>query len=274
MIKATCLSVTGQLGALTDDVTVVGGLVPSLLIDQERLPQGESQHIGTRDLDLSVALGVEHPASYSGLADTLRTLGFVPAGADDEHPVGCRWKYVGESHVPLPCDLLVDVLVMPEEGWDSPAGATPPDPGLPGKLWPEMHVAFQDRRRVRLAGRTITGEEATSEFWVCGPGAFIVLKALAFDKRNINKDAYDLFFVLKHYGRGVGDVCARLAPLMRSKYSQRAVRVLEQDFMEEDAPGPVAVARFFGNDRDEGVRADVVGFTRQLLQLCGVWPQE
>ena len=34
-----------------EDVVVIGGLVPSLLIDQRDLPDGVSTHVGTMDLE-------------------------------------------------------------------------------------------------------------------------------------------------------------------------------------------------------------------------------
>lgn len=46
LVRATCLYVATKLGDLMDEVVVVGGLVPSLLIDQSSLPEGASTHEG------------------------------------------------------------------------------------------------------------------------------------------------------------------------------------------------------------------------------------
>lgn len=54
--------------------------------------------------------------------------------------------------------------------------------------------------RVRTTCLYISGARASRTIPVCGPGAFTVLKALAFGDRTENKDAYDLFYVW----RGVG----------------------------------------------------------------------
>jgi hypothetical protein len=55
-VRATCLYVATKLGDLMDDLVVVGGLAPSLLIDQERLPKGSDVHVGTTDLDLGLTI--------------------------------------------------------------------------------------------------------------------------------------------------------------------------------------------------------------------------
>jgi len=54
LVRATCLYVATRLGDLMDDVVVVGGLVPSLLIDQAALPEGTPAHVGTMDLDVGL----------------------------------------------------------------------------------------------------------------------------------------------------------------------------------------------------------------------------
>ena len=46
-VRATCLYVATKLGDLLDQVVVVGGLVPALLVDQSCLPSSDQQHVGT-----------------------------------------------------------------------------------------------------------------------------------------------------------------------------------------------------------------------------------
>jgi hypothetical protein len=68
-VGATCLYVATKLGDLMDELVVVGGLVPSLLIDQQNLPAGADAHVGTTDLDvgMTVALGCQ---GHGGLPHT------------------------------------------------------------------------------------------------------------------------------------------------------------------------------------------------------------
>jgi hypothetical protein len=54
-VRAACLYIATKLGDLLNEVVVVGGLVPSLLIDQKLLPAGADRHLGTADLDLGLA---------------------------------------------------------------------------------------------------------------------------------------------------------------------------------------------------------------------------
>ena len=57
LVRSACLTVAVTLGAYLDDVVIVGGLVPSLLIDAQRAEPGDADedHPGTNDLDLGLS---------------------------------------------------------------------------------------------------------------------------------------------------------------------------------------------------------------------------
>ena len=64
LVRQTCLYVATKLGDLLDELVVVGGLVPSLLISQQSLPEGEDAHVGTMDLDLGLSLALLNTHRY------------------------------------------------------------------------------------------------------------------------------------------------------------------------------------------------------------------
>jgi hypothetical protein len=96
----------------------------------------------------------------------------------------------------------------------------------------------------------------------------VVLKALAFHIRGENKDAYDLFYLLRNYGRGVSDVAAHLRPLLADASALKALEHLQADFNNSEAIGPRRVAEFLYGRPDADIQADAVGFVRQLLVEC------
>jgi hypothetical protein len=137
-------------------------------------------------------------------------------------------------------------------------------------ITPGLHLAFQDRRRISLVGSTILGEKASREIWVCGPGAFVVLKALAFGTRGENKDAYDLYYVIRNYGSSVTDVFEHLHPILHEQGTQEALQILRRDFFDPDGVGPRRVAEFMYRSPNQEMQADVAGFFRELLRKCGI----
>jgi hypothetical protein len=262
LVRATCLYVATKLGDLVDEVVVVGGLVPSLLIDQHQLPAGADTHVGTMDLDVGLTLAIFDHQRYQTLTDRLRRAGLVQDESESGRATRQRWRIEGIGRV------TVDFLIPPTSADDQGGKLKNIEPDFAAIVAPGLMVAFRDRQRITLTGCTIMGEEATRDVWVCGPGAFIVLKALAFDGRGENKDAYDLFYVLRNYGSGVDDVLRFLRPLLDEPDASRAIGILRRDFLVHDGPGPRRVAEFVTGGPDDAIQADVVGFVRSLLEGC------
>lgn len=262
LVRATCLYVATKLGDLMEDLVVVGGLVPSLLINEEELDDPTRAHVGTMDLDVGMAVALLDQGRYRSLTERLRQAGFSQDVNDEGKPTRQRWKIERNEKV------TIDFLIPPTLPEDTGGELRDIEPDFAAIIAPGLHLAFQDRRRVTLSGRTIMGEETTRDVWVCGPGAYVVLKALAFDLRGENKDAYDLFYVVRNCGPGVADVAAYLRPLLDDEAASKAMAVLRRDFMEHDGVGARRVAEFLSGGPDDAIQADVVGFLRQLLERC------
>lgn len=261
-VRATCLYVATKLGDLMDDLVVVGGLVPSLIVDQESHSDDAEVHVGTMDLDIGLTLALLEEGRYRTLTERLRSAGFAMDTNDDGNATRQRWK------IASPRTVTVDFLIQPSLAGDKGGALRNIEPDFAAVIAPGLALAFRDRERVTIDGRTLFGEKASREFWVCGAGAYVVLKALAFESRGENKDAYDLYYVIRNYGAGVGDVVARLRPLLGDAEAQKALGILRRDFIDPEGVGPLRVAYFLAGGRDDAVQADVVGFVAQVLDGC------
>ena len=70
-VRATCLYVATKLGDIMDELVVVGGLVPSLLVNQRVLPTWAAPHVGTMDLDIGLSVALLEDGRYRTLAERL-----------------------------------------------------------------------------------------------------------------------------------------------------------------------------------------------------------
>lgn len=94
-VRATCLQLASILGDLLDELVVVGGLVPSLLIDAAR--SGAEPHVGTMDLDLGLELALLRSERYHALAERLRGSGFEPDRNEQGNLTRQRWGGPGRA---------------------------------------------------------------------------------------------------------------------------------------------------------------------------------
>jgi hypothetical protein len=91
------------------------------------------------------------------------------------------------------------------------------------------------------------------------------LKALAFRERSEQKDAYDLYYILRHAEGGVADIARRIRSFGPDPSAAKALDILRKDFSEPDLVGPASVARFLNDRLDDVIQADASGFVRRLL---------
>jgi hypothetical protein len=116
-VRATCLYVATRLGDLMDEVVLVGGLVPSLLIDQSTLPEGTSAHVGTMDLDVGLQITLLAEERYRTLSQRLRDAGFVQDKTETGRPTRQRWRVTGSSSVAV--DFLIPPTLASDQGANS-----------------------------------------------------------------------------------------------------------------------------------------------------------
>lgn len=263
LVRSACLTVAVTLGAYLDDVVIVGGLVPSLLIDSQRSETADhvDVHPGTNDLDLGLSLVLLDEGRYSEISARLRAEGFEP----DENASGKatvqRWQ-LGK--------LKIDFLMPPAPGQDARSRIHNLEPDFGALVTPGLELAFDERVQVKIAGNTLQGEKTTRDIPVCGPGAFVVLKALAFADRGEPKDAYDLIYVIRGAPGGPEAVAVALRQhaAAHPEIVANALERLERDFESPGHTGPQRAAEFDFGDADDldAAAADAHGFVDDLLK--------
>jgi len=251
-----------------NEVVVIGGMVPQLLIESQE-PVPEQAYIGTLDLDLGLSLAVQGKGGHEAIAARLRERGYGPDRNEKGNPSLQRWKVGPSGGEQVLVDFMTPLARSPEEAGkvltlDGDFGAVQ----IPG-----LGLAFRDNLSVTLAWEGAAPGSQGQPITVCGHGAFVVLKALAHRVRNEHKDAYDIYYVLRQLPRGMEEAEARLRPLLDDPHAQRALSLLAEDFATPDAIGSVRVAEFLRDGNDEILQAEASGFVRTLLdRLRGSGP--
>ncbi len=260
-VQQTLLLLATILGDLLDDIVVVGGLVPSLLISKDELPAGADAHIGTNDLDLGLALTLLEQERYREISKRLRDRGFQPNLNDKGNKTHQRWRFDSDD-----VNVTLDFLIPPMDG--TAAGAIKHiDDDFGAIVTPGLELAIEHHVIVAFQGKMPAGATAQRDIRVCGVGPFIVLKSLAMDGRSAPKDAYDIFYVLENFPGGVDVIAAKLLDLRQSRYFSQTRRILGRDFKAPKEVGPHNVATFLTGGSDAAIQARVYAYVSDLLAI-------
>lgn len=262
LVRAICLTVARVLGSYIDDITVIGGLVPFLLVPQDQQAP-EEQHIGTADLDLVLQLGLLEEGRYKEVSELLRRSGFEAERKADTGAIRFqRWVAPGTDG-----KGIIEFLLPPAEERHRAGKLHHLEKDFGAFVLPGGQLAFEDRLSQQVTGKDLRGAETTRAVWVAGPAAFLILKALAHKLRDEPKDAYDIWYLVRHYPGGSAAIADRF-PLLRDDALVREGRdILEGAFRSLDSSGPRDVALFSGNPDDEDLRQDVSALILDFLRL-------
>ena len=262
-VVASTLSIAVVLGDLLDEVCIVGGLVPTLLIDYGRETTDEGGHCGTNDLDVGLTLAVLDDERYKEIAERLREAGFGHDETDEGRAVVQRWTTEN-------LNVTIDFLIPPVEDEQRGGAIKHLESDFGAIVAPGLPLAFDEREFVDLDGATLAGDRATRSVPVCGPAAYVVLKALAFRRRGTRKDAYDPDYVLANWAPGIRDVAERMARHVATDPDTvaEALAYLRDDYDTIDHVGPRSVARFLDSGDEDAAAADARGRVDDLLRAC------
>ncbi|MBI4953822.1 MAG: hypothetical protein HY908_17485 [Myxococcales bacterium] len=200
---------------------------------------------------------------YASLASRLREAGFGPDTNEMGNLTRQRWQVDG------PPKVTVDLLIAPTTTEDRDGRIKDIERDFAAIVAPGLRLAFRDRAKVVLDGMTIRHERARREPWVCGPGAFVAMKALALRSRGENKDACDLAYLVRNHGAGVEAIATALHGLCAGAGAPEtalAVRYLDEDFATVDSIGPRRAAEFLFGGHDAAAAADAWGSVRDLIE--------
>jgi hypothetical protein len=253
-------TVAAALGAHLAGIVVVGGMVPYLLVDQT---SADEPHAGTTDLDLALSISLISSGSYKNLPGLLRAAGFTPDSGF------WRWRH--------PSGAAIDLLIKTDR---TTKGGNKTKWLVPNELTALANefVLLAERAPRDFPVRSGTdlhgGQCREVTVRVCAPAPFMALKAYALQNRAKPKDAYDLYYMLRHYGLGLRVLAEEYAailnggPLAERKLAERGLNWLRQHYEALNSPGPAELVRFMGVQGAEAdeLRADAWGVGRQFVR--------
>ncbi|MFZ4083750.1 MAG: hypothetical protein ACOYKN_21155 [Pirellula sp.] len=234
--RAVLLEVLNALGAMRDDLVIVGGWVPDLLYPS-------SNHMGSLDVDLAVSPKAIGGNAYSSIRERLTQLGYTMR----ESPTRFFKHLPGLAH-PIKIDLITGLYVS-QQRQESILVDEIRINALRG-----IDLAFEASETIIVDGRMPDGSVNQVTARLVAPEAYILIKAIAMDERTKDKDAYDIAFVLNHYQPSLVDLAKKVHGISQAGIGKEALELLRAKFRTYDSVGPVWAGRAASSAGDDAVQ--------------------
>lgn len=248
------------LGAWRDKFVIVGGAVPWLLY-----PDAIPRHIGTIDIDLDLDPEALGDGEYATLVEALTAKDYE-RDVEGLKPFQLRrWVQVDDGD---PVGVLVDLLMPRNAKGDRNAV----------KLISNLRVQRADGGDIALmhnAPRLIEGVMPDGrpnqvEMLVATIPALLVMKGYALVGRDKKKDAYDIYYSVRHFAGGVVALAAECMPMLDNMVVRIGFEHIAGKFRHEADFGPVTVRMFLEESSGLGEMTPEQVQTDAFMQV-GAW---
>lgn len=229
--KSVLVELTHLLAEYCDDIVLVGGWLPLLL-----LPEAEPAHVGSLDIDLALDHRSLDEVGYKSVRALLVERGY----RQGKQP----FMFLRDVEVRgEPITVEVDLLSGEYEGTGKGRRHQRVQDVLVRKVR-GCDLAFEDATEVTIEASLPNGGDDTVSVRVASIVPFVVMKGMALHERLKEKDAYDIYFCVRNWPGGIAALIERFRPHMDNALVQEGLRHIAASFAFPTAVGPTFVASF------------------------------
>jgi hypothetical protein len=221
-------------GGISENLYLVGGLVPDLLV-KNKLPYLK-EYLGTLDIDLAIKFAVSQKGKYKDFYGILRSLGFekqkTADGLDVMNHSFIRYE---SGYKPVVIDLITDDNFRPLADKLKEIA-----PDVDAVKFRGVYLVFNDFI-VKDIGHA---QKKAIQVKVPNIIPFLALKAFAYsdEENRAAKDAYDIWYTIVNFKDGPISVREELSKYKSNKDVKDAFKAIYRHFDSETSAGTKDVA--------------------------------
>jgi hypothetical protein len=230
--KSVLVELMRLLGEYRDDIVLIGGWVPELL-----LPQEPSPHVGSMDIDLALN-HAKIQDGYKRIEELLLSRGYY----QDEG----KQPYIFFRDVPVSdrtIKVQVDLLSGEYEGTGKSRRHQVVQ-GMKARKVRGCELAFDMVKEIPVEREIPGGGHDRVIIRVASVVPFFIMKGMALDERLKEKDAWDIYFCIRAYPGGIDTLAAEFRPHLSHGLVQEGLEKIGKHFAGMTSIGPRFVADF------------------------------
>jgi hypothetical protein len=259
--RSVMLELVRLLGEYHDDIVVVGGWVPALLI-----PQNGARHVGSIDVDLALNHRTLRDPGYKTICRLLTERGYKQ---DRGQPfIFWRTLRVGDKDIAVEVDLLAG-----EYGGTGKGHRTQTVQDVRARKARGCELAFLHAAEIPMEGTLPNGAKDKATVRIAAIIPFLAMKGMAMHSRLKEKDPWDVYYCVRNYPGGPAALAAEFVPHTGHGLVREGLHYIAEKFASPDHIGPNSVADFEEvTDPEEMalIRRDAYERVQDLLRRLGI----
>lgn len=260
-----CLSVMVEimtiLGEYRDSIVLVGGWVPYFLIKDKK-----EEHIGSIDIDLALDLNTISEDAYKTILELLEKRGYLKG--NQPFIFKRSIKYEDGNLYTIEIDFLSG-----EYGGTGKSHRTQKIQNINARKARGCDLVFQDNTAISIKSPMPDGSVNSINIKLANAVPFLVMKGMALWDRFKEKDAYDIYFVVKNYPGGLEQLINTFKEIRLNKLIYEGLGKIYTKFDSVDAIGPTWLVRFLDivdEEEIDRIKRDAYERINTLMEKIGV----
>jgi hypothetical protein len=258
--RSVLIELVHLLGEYKDDMVLIGGWVPEVL-----LPPVSGAHVGSMDIDIALNHQKINEEGYKMILDLLQSRGY----RQGEQPfIYYRTVQVEGKEI----HVQVDLLAGEYEG-TSKSHRHQKVQGIHARKARGCDLAFEMSQEIEIEGTLPGGARDTVTVRVASIVPFLVMKGMAMESRLKEKDAYDIYYCVLNYPGGIDALAEEFRPHLHHGLVKEGLQKIAGKFSSEKSFGPRSVVDFEGIDdleEKERTQRDAYERVNALLRKLGM----
>ena len=262
--KSVLVEVLRILGSYRDYLVLTGGWSPYFIL--EKFGEG-GQHCGSVDIDFVLNPRLIDLKVYETIVSLIEKRGYRPYVADDGDVLPYRfYRSVKSPLDSIEYVIKVDFISEPDVVRRLlPGKLLPVQKDLQAVVIPGSSVVFSHNFEHNIKGVLPSGAETKALAKVSDVVGSLATKGLALKGWYKEKDAYDVYFVLRYYKGGPRKVAEEVRSFLGELVVAEALEEIRDKFRSVRAEGPFQVAYFLAPE-DERLRERIQGEAYAVLR--------
>ncbi len=258
--RSVLVELVHLLGGYKDDIVLIGGWVPEVL-----LPHYTGPHVGSMDVDIALNHQKIKEEGYKRIEALLQRRGY----RQGEQPfIFFRTLKVDDKEI----EVEVNLLAGEYEG-TSKSHRHQKIQGIRARKVRGCDLVFEMRKEIKIEGRLPNGARDAVTVGVSSMVPFLVMKGMAMDARIKEKDAWDIYYCVLNYPGGIDSLAEEFKPHLHRALVREGLQKIAEKFSSEKAFGPKSIADFEeieDPEEQERIQRDAYERVNALLKKLGI----
>ena len=229
--KSVLIELVHLLGEYREEIVLVGGWVPELL-----LANPEAPHTGSMDIDLALDHRRLQEAGYRTIRKLLLGRGYREG---PQPSIFLREVAAGDARIVVQVDFMAG-----EYGGTGRSRRHQRVPEIQARKARGCDLAFTAPTELRVEGGLPGGGKDSVIVRVASIVPFLVMKGMVLSDRLKEKDPWDIYYCVRYFPGGLDALAAEFRPNMRNGLVREGLEKIAAAFASVDHIGPVSVADF------------------------------